>query len=210
MDAGELVVRPGTVADAVAAGRLHAEQITEGFLSFLGTEFLIRLYRRIVRSRGSFLVVAEQGSDPVGFVAGSADLGHLYRDFLLHDGLAAAAGAAGRLLRGRRRALETLRHGASGGAGTGRGVELLAIAVDPDRRGGGIGRHLVTAFLRQVTADHGRAAYVVVAGDNVAAVSLYRRAGFVGGGEFELHAGRTSLLMQWDDQPPRADAEEAT
>ena len=204
------MVRVGCEADAAVAGQLHAEQITGGFLAFLGSGFLTRLYRRVCRSSSSFLLVAEEGGRVVGFVAGSADVPGLYRAFLLRDGLAAAFHAMGPLLRGWRRAFETLRHGSSAGAGTGRGVELLAIAVDPSHQGRGIGEELVAAFLRQVVANHAHAAYVVVAVDNGRAVGLYRRAGFVGGDEFELHAGTTSVLMQWDDEPSGAGAGDAT
>ena len=136
----------------------------------------------------------------MGFVAGSADVPGLYRAFVLRDGLAAAFDAIGPLLRGWRRAFETLRHGSSDGAGTGRGVELLAIAVDPSHQGRGIGEQLVAAFLREVATRHAHAAYVVVAVDNGRAVDLYRRAGFAEVGDFELHAGTTSLLLQWDDR----------
>lgn len=197
-DDGGPVVRLGGEADAAAAGQLHAEQIAGGFLSFLGPEFLTRLYRRICRSTSSFLLVAEERGQIVGFVAGCTDLRSLYRAFLLRDGLASAFGALGRLLRGWRRALETLRHSSADAVGTGRGVELLAIAVDRSHQGRGIGNQLVEAFLERVTADQVQAAYVVVAAENVQAVSLYRRAGFVGADEFELHAGSASLLMQWD------------
>ena len=198
-DDGGPVVRLGTDTDAVAAGLLHAEQITGGFLSLLGSGFLTRLYRRICRSSSSYLLVAEEGGQVVGFVAGCTDVRGLYRAFLLHDGLVSAFGAFGRLLRGWRQAFETLRHGSGDGVGTGRGVELLAIAVDPSHRGRGIGQQLVAAFLQRVIASQEHAAYVVVAVENAQAVGLYRRAGFVGRDEFELHAGSASLLMQWDD-----------
>jgi ribosomal protein S18 acetylase RimI-like enzyme len=204
------VVRLGCEADAAAAGKLHAERIPGGFLAFLGSGFLTRLYRRVCRSSSSFLLIAEEGDQVVGFVAGSADVPGLYRAFVLRDGLASAFDALGPLLRGWRRAFETLRHGSSEGVGTGRGVELLAIAVDPSHQGRGIGEQLVAAFLRQVATSHAHAAYVVVAVDNVRAVALYRRAGFVGGDEFELHVGTTSLLMQWDDEPSDSGAEDAT
>ena len=38
----------------------------------------------------------------------------------------------------------------------------------------------------------------MVGADNAPAVRLYARAGFVAAGEFELHAGTRSLVMQWD------------
>ena len=154
-DAGA-VIRPGSVADAGRAGDLHASQISGGFLSFLGPRFLARLYRRIVRRPSSFLLVAEDHGQVVGFIAGSDDVRGFYRTFLLHDGFGAAVTTAPRLVRGWRRVLETLRHGTGTASGTGRGIELLAVAVDPDDQGRGIGADLVDAFLAQVRADGGQ------------------------------------------------------
>jgi ribosomal protein S18 acetylase RimI-like enzyme len=195
-------IRTAGEADAAAVAALHADQIADGFLSFLGPRFLGRLYRRITRAPGSFLLVADSEVGVVGFIAGSADVGRLYRSFLWHDGPGAAAAVAGRLVRGWRQALETLRHGSGGRVGTGRGFELLAIAVDPAQQSRGLGGRLVASFLAQVELAQGRAAYVVVAAPNTSAIRLYERAGFVPGSEFELHAGTPSLLMQWDKPPP--------
>lgn len=191
-----VAVRTGGAADAPAAARLHASRITEGFLSFLGPGFLARLYRRITRTPGSFLLVVDGDDGVIGFLAGSADVGGLYRSFVLRDGVAAGLAAAPRLVRGWRRVIETLRHG-GGGSGTGRGTELLAVATDPAASGRGVGSALVSAFLDRVRAAGGTEAYVVVGADNDRAVALYERAGFTRADEFELHAGVRSLLLQW-------------
>jgi ribosomal protein S18 acetylase RimI-like enzyme len=201
-------VRPATDADAPASAALHAAQISQGFLSLLGPGFLRRLYRRINRSPESFLLIASSRGSAVGFIAGSTDVAGLYRSFLWHDGIPAAVQAAGPLLRGWRRVLDTLGHAKSGGAGVGRGPELLAVAVDPAWQGRGVGRMLVAAFLGEVGGRGLDAAHVVVGAANRGAVSLYEQAGFVTVERFELHAGTESLLMQWDRRPgPRpADA----
>ena len=145
--------RPATPADAAAAAALHVGRIDQGFLSVLGPRFLGRLYRRICLDPGSFLLVAARDGRPgpdgvVGFIAGSVDVPGLYRS------LPVAGRAGGRRPRRSatwsvhwRRVLETLRHGSSDGTGTGRGAELLAIAVDRGLTGRGVGRTLVTAFL---------------------------------------------------------------
>ena len=129
-----LVLRTGTDGDACAVAALHAGQIAEGFLTFLGPAFLRRLYRRVARTSESFLLVVEDGATTVGFLAGSTDVAALYRAFLWHDGPAVLVTCSGRLLRSWRRVIETLRHGARG---DGEGAELLAIAVDPAARGRG-------------------------------------------------------------------------
>jgi ribosomal protein S18 acetylase RimI-like enzyme len=198
------IVRVGRGSDAPVAASLHAGQIAGGFLSFLGVGFLTRLYRRISLSPDSFLLVAEAEGRVVGFVAGSGDVGGLYRSFLWHDGAAAALSVAGRLLRRWRLAVETLRHGSADGGGKGEGVELLAIAVEPGHQGAGVGGALVGSFLDRVGQGPGRVAYVVVASDNAGAIGLYRRAGFAVDQEFELHSGASSLLMQWRRPEPAA------
>lgn len=196
-----ITVRPGTSRDAGSAAALHVSQISEGFLSLLGPRFLQLLYRRVALSDGSFLIVAEAGGRPAGFIAGSTDVSGLYRSFIWHDGVKAAVTAAGRLVAGWRRVIETLRHGTSGGTGVGRGAELLAVAVDPSLQGRGVGGQLVTAFLDEVSNRGLGAAHVVVGADNTGAVSLYRRADFMTVDRFELHPGTESLLMQWDQDP---------
>jgi ribosomal protein S18 acetylase RimI-like enzyme len=191
-------VRPGRPDDAPTAADLHAGQITEGFLSLLGPAFLARLYRRICLAPESFLLVATSGGRTVGFIAGSADIARLYRTFLWRDGPVAVVVAWRRLATGWRRVLETLRHATPEGAGTGRGSELLAVAVEDDWQGRGAGGQLVAAFLAEVTDRGGTAAYVVVGARNHGAIALYRRAGFEEGAHFELHPGTESVLMQWD------------
>jgi len=191
-------VRPATDADAPASAALHAAQINQGFLSLLGPGFLRRLYRRINRSPHSFLVMASSRGSAIGFIAGSTDVAGLYRSFLWHDGIPAAVQAAGPLILGWRRVLDTLGHARSDGAGVGRGPELLAVAVDPAWQGRGVGRMLVAAFLDEVGARGLDAAHVVVGAGNRGAVALYEQAGFVTAERFELHAGTESLLMQWD------------
>ncbi len=65
VSASPYLIRSGTVEDATVAARLHAEQISTGFLSYLGPRFLERLYRRVVLWDGGFLLVAveaERGS----------------------------------------------------------------------------------------------------------------------------------------------------
>ncbi len=201
-------IRAGTAADAGVASALHASQISGGFLSLLGPRFLQHLYKRICASTHSFLIVAECDGQPAGFIAGSTDVSGLYKSFLWHDGIKAAAGAAGRVIKNWRRVLETLRHGSSGGAGVGRGGELLAVAVDPGWQGRGAGRMLVASFLDEVVGRGYDAAHVVVGTENSGAIALYQHAGFVTAVRFELHPGSESLLMQWDRPPtgPTSDA----
>ncbi|HEY5013690.1 MAG TPA: GNAT family N-acetyltransferase [Acidimicrobiia bacterium] len=202
-------VRPGTEADASLAATLHASEIGDGFLPSLGRSFLTRLYRRIVRSPGSFLLVAEADGDTLGFIAGTDDVRELYRSFLVRDGLVAAISALPQVLRSSRRVLETLRYGTGTGGGTGNEpshgpseadlpkAELLAIAVAPRARGRGAGRALVDAFTAELTRRGVPGARVVVGADNDAAIRLYERCGFTKVARIEVHRGTPSQVLTW-------------
>ena len=72
-----LDIRMARASEAAAAAGLHASRITEGFLPTLGAPFLARLYRRIIRDPGSFLIVAVEDGRVVGMCACTADLGAL-------------------------------------------------------------------------------------------------------------------------------------
>jgi ribosomal protein S18 acetylase RimI-like enzyme len=190
-----VTVRIAGPADAAAAARLHAEAIEEGFLSRLGPRFLTLLYRRIVRDRRSFVFVAEQDGVVVGQAAATEDVGRLYRQFLLRDGLLAGAVAAPRLLREWRSVRETLRYPSEGAALP--KAELLAVAVSGTSRGRGVGRSLVAAANEELVRRGVPDARVVVAASNGAAIGLYRSSGFRPAASIEVHAHTTSQVLTW-------------
>lgn len=57
--------------------------------------------------------------------------------------------------------------------------EILTVIVAPDSRRGGIGRALLSAALDKAVERGAKSAFLEVAVDNDAAISLYRDAGFV-------------------------------
>lgn len=57
-------------------------------------------------------------------------------------------------------------------------AEILTIAVDPTARGRGEGRALVEAAAAAAAERGAQSLFLEVAADNVAALALYRRAGF--------------------------------
>jgi ribosomal protein S18 acetylase RimI-like enzyme len=189
-------VRPATSADLPRVAQLHADRIREGFLSTLGQPFLRRLYRRVLRSDGCFVLVAEQAGEPVaGFVAGVDDLGRLYRRFVLRDGAVAGLRAAPRLLGALTRVRETMAYpAATEGLPD---AEILAVAVAADHGGEGVGTALVRAATERFAAAGVSTAKVVTTSDNVAALAMYAAAGFRPAADIEVHEGRSSAVLVW-------------
>ncbi len=190
-----MIIRPATDADLPVIARLHAERIAEGFLSSLGPGFLRRLYRRVLRSDGSFVLVAAADATVQGFVAGVPDLGALYREFMLRDGVVAGVLAAPKLLRALPRVLETLRYPAA--TGDLPDAEILAVAVDTAWGGRGIGRDLVRAATAEFHTRGVETAKVVTTADNATALAMYRAADFTRATTVEVHAGRASEVLVW-------------
>ena len=200
-----MTIRAATEADAPRLAELHGSRISEGFLPTLGPAFLRRLYRRIVLSDGAFAYVGTDEADVdrgagavLGFAAAALDLRALYRTFLLHDGLLAGVSAAPRLVKSWRRVLETLRYP---DAGTDLPkAEILAVAVDAAAGGRGLGTQLVEATTAELQRRGVHAAKVVTTPDNVAALRMYERSGFVRHTSTEVHGGTTSQVLVWSSR----------
>lgn len=197
-----MLVRFATPADADAVAALHAERISEGFLVTLGPSFLRRLYRRIVRSSHAFVLVADEPTGPGrsrqvrGFVAVADNTGALYREFLIHDGLAAAVGATRGVVRAPRAVWETLRYGLRDGTDT-RGAEVLATAVAAECGQRGVGTRLVCCAVEEIRRRGATSARVVTAVGNVSAVRTYERGGFHTDGIDEVHRHVAQQLLIW-------------
>jgi ribosomal protein S18 acetylase RimI-like enzyme len=184
------------VADVDAMAALHSDRIAEGFLVTLGPAFLRRLYRRVVVSNGSFVLVVDDGDRVCGFIAVAESTRALYREYLRRDGLAAAASAAPAIVRAPRAVWETLRYGLRGGEGAA-GAEILATGVAGDCGRRGIGSRLVRAAIEELQRRGVASARVVTAVGNVAAVRAYEHGGFRRSGLDEVHRGVTQELLVW-------------
>jgi ribosomal protein S18 acetylase RimI-like enzyme len=121
------------------------------------------------------------------------------RWFALHHGVAAAVSALPHLIRGAsaRGILESLRYAARPPAGADAlpEAELIAIAVDPSRRGRGIGRALGETLLDALSVRGVDGVRVVVGPDHTAAVHLYERLGFVTKTDLSVHRGTPSRVL---------------
>ncbi len=199
MDAVE--IRVARVSDAPAIAHLHRTRISEGFLSSLGERFLTRLYRRIILSDGGYAAVAiNHGSEVVGMSALAVNVAHLYKQFIVKDGLVAGFISAPRILRSLPRVWETLRY-----PSTAEGLpdaEVLSVAVSDDVAGRGVGRALLASTLRECELRGLQAVKVVAGTDNTAALALYRASGFVLVETMQVHAGTNSSVLVWRNAHP--------
>jgi len=196
-----VTLRFATLEDVSGVAALHASRISEGFLVTLGPAFLRRLYRRVVLSHHSFLLVADDTRAVCGFIAVAESTRALYREYLIRDGVAATVAAARGIVRAPRSVWETLRYGLRGNddaeAERGAGAEILATGVSADWAGRGIGTALVREAIEELERRGITSARVVTAVGNVAAVRAYERGGLRSCGRDVVHKGVTQELLVW-------------
>jgi len=174
---------------------LHIANINQGFLSTLGIGFVSLMYQAIDECDDAVLLVAHVNGQAVGFVAGGAGMGSIYRRMLrywprLFLELLPSAFSLSRV----RRIFEILRYSRSGGVSTLPAAEFLSIAVDPTFRGQGhaqsIYGELCTHFRQR-----GVPAFKIVVGAALApAHQFYQRMGASAVEQIAVHQGESSTV----------------
>jgi ribosomal protein S18 acetylase RimI-like enzyme len=184
------------------AASLHISEIHFGLLPLLGGSFMTRLYHAIAQAPQSGVWIARAGGCAVGFLAGCANVGELYRYVIRREAvpLALAGGAA--LLRPTvlRRMPAVLaypmRRTDEGGPRTATSsAELLAIAVQRDAQGNGVGKALVGHFERFLGNAGIREYHVATNIEDAGSNAFYRAAGFQPAGTMRHHA---LTLLQYE------------
>jgi ribosomal protein S18 acetylase RimI-like enzyme len=186
-------IRFARVDDAARLAAMHAQRIEEGFLASLGPVFLGRLYRRVVLSPRAFAVVAEDQGSIVAFCAAAENVGRLYREFMVRDGLIAGVRSAPRLVRSLPHVLETLRYPASTEELP--DAEILAVVTEAEVAGKGWGSRVVHETLRELARRGSPSVKVVAGASNEAAIRLYERCGFAATQQIEVHADVQSQVL---------------
>jgi ribosomal protein S18 acetylase RimI-like enzyme len=188
-------IRFAGVDDAWRLADLHSRRINEGFLASLGPAFLGRLYRRVARSQRAFAVVAEENGRIVAFCAAAENVGRLYREFMVRDGLAAGVTSAPTLVRSLPHVIETLRYPAA--TGDLPDAEILAAVTDVDVASKGWGSLVLHEALAELERRGCATVKVVTAAANEPALRLYERCGFAPLQQFSLHDDVRSEVLVW-------------
>jgi ribosomal protein S18 acetylase RimI-like enzyme len=167
-------------ADVADVVQVHLLAFPGSFLTFLGHNFLHLFYSALVERQEIAFVACGNGV-VLGFVAGSASPGALYRALLLrqmHRFALAAVMAVRRNPAIIVRLLRAVGRPKSGARPPGTAT-LMSLAVMPDAQGGGLGRRLVGAFVASAAASGAhRVDLTTDASGNDRVNTFYQRLGF--------------------------------
>ena len=131
---------------------VHLKSFPGFFLTFLGHNFLVLLYRNMQSDPESVVLVASSDGQIEGFVAGVTLQSGFYQRLIKRQRWAFAAAAFGALIRRPSiapRLLRALRQPTEAQQASAEAC-LMSIAVRPESEGKGIGKQLVTAFCQEL------------------------------------------------------------
>ena len=188
-------IRLAELDDAWRLADMHARRINEGFLASLGPVFLGRLYRRVVRSPRAFAMVAEENGRVVAFCAAAENVGRLYREFMVRDGIQAGVASAPRLVRSLPHVLQTLRYPATTGELP--DAEILAVVTDTEVASKGWGSLVLHETLDELERRGCSSVKVVAGASNESALRLYGRCGFAPLQQISIHDDVQSEVLVW-------------
>jgi ribosomal protein S18 acetylase RimI-like enzyme len=175
---------------AVDVGALHIRGIKTGFISSLGSDFVISLYEAIAQDKSSFGFVAEETGRVLGFVTFTADLSKLYRSVILKRGVWFVFLLAGRMFSRERllkKVFETLFYPSRIKKMDLPHAELLSIVVAEEARGKGVATELIKKGLEVCRVRGIAKVKVLVGASNEPANKLYQNCGFELVGQIDNH-----------------------
>lgn len=179
-----------TVAEIV---EIHLSTFKGFFLTFMGSGFLHQMYSSYLLHSKSGIIIAEDESRVIGFLAYSTDMSGLYKYMIKHrlpqfawysiGAFFRKPGAFMRLLRAFLKPGEAKRDVEY--------VELASIGVNPLCKSGGIGSKLIDALKETINFD--KYEYITLETDavnNDSVNNFYLKNGFTLVREYETHEGR--------------------
>ena len=195
-----------TDADILQVARLHAACLNQGFLSKLGEDLLVLLYRDMTMQEDVFVIAAEVNGEIAGFVAGACHVGGLYRHFVLRHAFDAGLRILPSFLslKTLRRVTETLLYPLTRRRHTEIPLpeaELLSIAVGENHRGTPVAAVLYHALMEQFQARGEKAFQIRVGAELQRAIRFYEKMGARQATHIEVHRGEPSVAMVHDLPP---------
>lgn len=181
------MIRRAEARDIPTLVAMHNKHIREAWLPKLGGGFLEYWYRALLQARCGVLLVYEEEEVLKGYIFGTTDTRRLTRAILWHQGWGLALQAMKRLARDPRlmgQIWDFLQYESRSCLDT--RAELLYIAVDQEKRGGGLADLLVLEALRTLQAMGTTRVKVATFTLNRGANPLLQRLGFTLSKSFTL------------------------
>lgn len=195
-----MIVRLAKKEDARQIAEIHKQEISEGFLSSLPLQFLIKLYEEIIVSKLGFCIIARENGNVIGFVAGTTNLNAFYRYFISHSFFRAMFILFPQIFsfKSLKKIIESLIYPAKEKELP--SAELLTIAVKKEFQGQHIAGDMLQLFIEEMK-NSGVSIFKVLVGKELkSAIRFYEKTGFQYFSEVSVHSNQKSLIYVYHIQ----------
>jgi ribosomal protein S18 acetylase RimI-like enzyme len=189
---------PYTIFKQVAL--IHEAEISEGFLSTLGTTFLARMYKSLALSPHSFLLIAQENENVVGFICGGFDTGKAMKQFMFAQGLFVIFLILPKVLsiKSVKKIFETIFYPKKQLDTVLPDAEILNFCVDRNAQRKGIGKMLFNALCERFRNAGVHAMKIVTGESQKKAQAFYESLSARKVAELEVHKGTKSYIYTFD------------
>ena len=193
----DIVIKHVTHEEIFSMANFHIEGISEGFISSLGSNFVLALYEAISKDDNSFCLIAEESGKALGFVAFSKNLNKLFKSIIKRNGFKFVLAIGLRIFRPSvcKRVIQDLFYPTKTSELNLPQAELLSIVVDPAYQGKGIAKQLCLAGLEECRIRGIDKVKVLVAASNETANKLYKKCGFELLAEVDSHSIPSNIYV---------------
>lgn len=188
--------RQSPESDFRQIAQLHQEEIRNGFLTSLGEDFLMRLYRSLAEDKNVFTVAARRDKEIIGYLCAAISTAGVYRRFLWRNAWRLAPALLPRLvsISTLRRVSETLLYPAKTAMSNLPEPEILNFCVKSSAQRCGVGRGLFQTLCDEFTRRGLQQLRIVTGQSQVSAQRFYESLGAVRVGSIEVHNSVPSLV----------------
>lgn len=190
-----MIIRLANKIEANQIEKIHRREINQGFLSQLGVKFLSKLYEAMILSKNSFVVVAKENDEVIGFISGCSNVKNFYKDFLKRYTLWAIIILLPKFLNFAtiKKIVETLKYSKKEEKDLPE-TELLVIAVKKEFHGQGVAIKMFDFFINELK-KRGIKEFRVVVGENLSrAIGFYEKVGFKFHSNITIHQNNLSRI----------------
>ena len=187
-------------SDYRAVASLHCDYINQSFLATLGVPFLSLLYETIDKDSESILLVERVDHSIVGFVAGTRELGRIYKQLLFKPlrliyALKSCLLSPSKMFKIIELLLISKNSNISSYIPK---QELLSIVVNPAYQGRGHAENLFNALCSHFR-EEGASSFSIVVGSNLdRAQAFYTKMGSIPVKKIQVHKGTDSVVYVKD------------
>lgn len=181
--------------DISKVAEIHKNEISTSFLTRLGKGFLLEFYKAVIKSDFSFCLVAEEGTEAAGFIAGATDIKKFYSYFIRKHFLAVFFAVLPKIFSPGivKKVLENIFY--SKKENDLFSAELLAIALKKIFQGKGIGSQLLTGFNSEMK-NRGVAVFKVLVGKELEkSINFYKKNNFQFFKEIIIHNKKSLIFI---------------